>query len=132
MRYLCTTRIIATNFQSIHNPPLPSHTLIPSSAPPPNTHSHTPRIAYAAMDEFEAYLFQAEGAAYQSMFIEHSSAKGTPESMLKTARADVTSMRKFMSVLAKQLNVEELKVDSLPMVVAGGGGVEVRGRSRGT
>jgi len=41
-------------------------------------------------------------------------------------------MRKFMSVLAKQLNVEELKVDSLPMVVAGGGGVEVRGRSRGT
>ncbi|KAL3897975.1 MAG: hypothetical protein SGARI_006787, partial [Bacillariaceae sp.] len=42
-----------------------------------------------AMDEFNAYYYQAEGAAYQSMFVEHSSAKGTPESFLKTAKADI-------------------------------------------
>ena len=49
-----------------------------------------------AMNEFEAYLFQAEGAAYQSLFVEHSSAKGTPESLLKTAKGDVMNMRKYM------------------------------------
>eukprot|EP00533_Pseudo-nitzschia_delicatissima_P012758 CAMPEP_0197274874 /NCGR_PEP_ID=MMETSP1432-20130617/13210_1 /TAXON_ID=44447 /ORGANISM="Pseudo-nitzschia delicatissima, Strain UNC1205" /LENGTH=170 /DNA_ID=CAMNT_0042740715 /DNA_START=160 /DNA_END=669 /DNA_ORIENTATION=- len=32
------------------------------------------------MEEFNAYYFQAEGAAYQSMFVEHSSARSTPES----------------------------------------------------
>ena len=39
------------------------------------------------------------------MFVEHSSAKGTPESLLKTAKGDVVNMRKFMSILAKQVNV---------------------------
>ena len=29
------------------------------------------------LNEFDAYLYQAEGAAYQSMFVEHSSAKGS-------------------------------------------------------
>jgi hypothetical protein len=58
-----------------------------------------------AMDEFEAYLNQAEGAAYQSLFIEHSSAKGTPEQFLATAKQDVTQMLKYMDVLAVQLGV---------------------------
>lgn len=84
-----------------------------------------------AMDEFEIYLFQAEGAAYQSMFVEHSSAKGTPESVLKTARGDVVNMRKFMSLLATQLNVVEPTVandDTFATEVR----QEIRGRSRGT
>mmetsp|Transcript_21111 Transcript_21111/g.38186 ORF Transcript_21111/g.38186 Transcript_21111/m.38186 type:complete len:248 (+) Transcript_21111:138-881(+) len=85
-----------------------------------------------AMDEFEVYLFQAEGAAYQSMFIEHSSAKGTPESMLKTAKSDITNMRKFMSDLAKQLNIDELKIDNATIVSGDANSIEVRGRSRGT
>lgn len=59
-----------------------------------------------ALNEFEAYLFQAEGAAYQSMFAEHSSAKSTPESLLKTAKGDVINMRKFMGKLAAQLGLE--------------------------
>lgn len=59
-----------------------------------------------ALNEFEAYLFQAEGAAYQSMFVEHSSAKSTPESLLRTARGDIVNMRKFMGDLALQLNLE--------------------------
>lgn len=58
-----------------------------------------------ASNEFEAYLFQAEGAAYQSLFTEHSSAKSTPESLLATAKTDVVSMRKFMGDLARQLNL---------------------------
>ena len=58
-----------------------------------------------ASNEFEAYLFQAEGAAYQSLFVEHSSAKGTPETLLATAKKDVLSMRKLMSDLATQLNM---------------------------
>ena len=45
-----------------------------------------------AMDEFNVYYYQAEGAAYQSMFIEHSSAKGTPESFLKIAKNDIVQM----------------------------------------
>lgn len=57
-------------------------------------------------NEFEAYLYQAEGAAYQSLFVEHSSAKGTPESLLKTARGDIVSMRKYMGDLALQLNLD--------------------------
>ena len=56
-------------------------------------------------NEFEAYLYQAEGAAYQSLFVEHSSAKGTPETFLATAKKDVLSMRKFMGDLALQLNL---------------------------
>lgn len=56
-------------------------------------------------NEFEAYLYQAEGAAYQSLFIEHSSAKGTPETFLATAKKDVVSMRKFMGDLALQLSL---------------------------
>jgi hypothetical protein len=57
------------------------------------------------MNEFEAYLFQAEGAAYQSLFVEHSSAKGTPESLLKTAKGDIINLRKFMGDLAAQLHL---------------------------
>ena len=56
-------------------------------------------------NEFEAYLYQAEGAAYQSLFVEHSSAKGTPASFLATAKKDVVSMQRYMDDLAKQLNL---------------------------
>jgi len=56
-------------------------------------------------NEFEAYLYQAEGAAYQSLFVEHSSAKGTPASFLATAKKDVQSMQRYMDDLAKQLNL---------------------------
>ena len=59
-----------------------------------------------AMDSFEAYKNQAEGAAYQSMFVEHSSAKGTPESLLKTAKGDIVNLRKYMGVLAAQLHLD--------------------------
>jgi len=59
-----------------------------------------------ALNEFEAYLFQAEGAAYQSLFVEHSSAKSTPESLLRTAKGDVVMVRKFMGVMAVQLGME--------------------------
>jgi hypothetical protein len=63
-------------------------------------------VAYTeAMDDFEVYLNQAEGAAYQSLFIEHSSAKGTPEQFLATAKQDVTQMVKYMDMLAIQLGV---------------------------
>jgi hypothetical protein len=58
-----------------------------------------------AMNEFNAYLYQAEGAAYQSLFVEHSSAKGTPESFLSTAKQDVKNMQKYMNELAVQLNL---------------------------
>lgn len=57
------------------------------------------------MDEFNAYYYQAEGAAYQSMFIAHSSAKGTPESILKTAKNDIVQMEKYMDQLAVQLKL---------------------------
>eukprot|EP00536_Pseudo-nitzschia_multiseries_P012183 jgi/Psemu1/207876/e_gw1.450.28.1 len=57
------------------------------------------------MEEFNAYYFQAEGAAYQSMFVEHSSAKGTPETFLKTAKNDILQMEKYMNQLAVQLNL---------------------------
>lgn len=56
-------------------------------------------------NEFEAYLYQAEGAAYQSLFVEHSSAKGTPESFLATAKKDVQSMQRYMDELAVQLKL---------------------------
>ena len=56
-------------------------------------------------NEFEAYLYQAEGAAYQSLFVEHSSAKGTPESFLATAKKDVQSMKRYMDELAAQLKL---------------------------
>jgi hypothetical protein len=58
-----------------------------------------------AMEEFNAYLYQAEGAAYQSLFVEHSSAKGTPESLLATAKQDVIQMEKYMDLLAVQLHL---------------------------
>lgn len=57
------------------------------------------------MEEFNVYYFQAEGAAYQSMFIEHSSAKGTPDSILKTAKTDIMQMEKYMDQLALQLKL---------------------------
>eukprot|EP00980_Cylindrotheca_fusiformis_P018884 scaffold6312_cov85-Cylindrotheca_fusiformis.AAC.4 len=57
------------------------------------------------MDEFNAYLYQAEGAAYQSIFAEHSSAKATPESCLATAKQDVIMMAKYMDELQSQLNL---------------------------
>jgi septation ring formation regulator EzrA len=56
--------------------------------------------------DFEAYLFQAEGAAYQSLFVEFSSAKGSPESFLATAKKDIIVMRKYMGDLAKQLKLD--------------------------
>ena len=59
-----------------------------------------------AMDSFEAYKNKAEGAAYQSMFVEHSSAKGTPESFLKTAKGDIVNLRKYMGDLAAQLHLD--------------------------
>lgn len=59
-----------------------------------------------AMDSFEAYKNQAEGAAYQSMFVEHSSAKGTPASLLKTAKGDIVNLRKYMGDIAAQLHLE--------------------------
>lgn len=58
-----------------------------------------------AMEEFNAYYYLAEGAAYQSLFIEHSSAKGTPESFLATARQDVLQMKKYMDILSAHLNL---------------------------
>ena len=58
-----------------------------------------------AMDDFEAYLNQAEGASYQSLFIEHSSAKGTPAQFLAMAKQDVMQMLKYMDLLALQLGV---------------------------
>ena len=56
-------------------------------------------------NEFEAFLFQADGAAYQSLFVEHSSAKGTPASFLATAKKDIFSMQAYMDDLARQLNL---------------------------
>ena len=56
-------------------------------------------------NEFEAYLYQADGAAYQSLFVEHSSAKGTPASFLATAKKDAISMQRYMDDLARQLNL---------------------------
>jgi hypothetical protein len=58
-----------------------------------------------AMDEFNAYYYQAEGAAYQSLFVEFSSAKGTPEMFLKTAKQDLVQMEKYMDQLAAQLKL---------------------------
>jgi hypothetical protein len=55
-------------------------------------------------DEFNAYLYQAEGAAYLSIFAEHSSAKATPESCLAMAKQDVIMMAKYMDQLQAQLN----------------------------
>ena len=57
------------------------------------------------LNEFEAYLYQAEGAAYQSLFVEHSSAKGTPATFLATAKKDIQKMQSFMDDLAKQLQI---------------------------
>ncbi|CAB9525282.1 expressed unknown protein [Seminavis robusta] len=57
------------------------------------------------MEEFNAYFYQAEGAAYQSMFAEHSSSRSTPESLLATAKKDIQSMVKYMDQLAVQLNL---------------------------
>ena len=57
------------------------------------------------MDEFNAYYYQAEGAAYQSLFAEHSSAKSTPKSLLETAQKDIVQMVRYMDQLAAQLNL---------------------------
>ena len=57
------------------------------------------------MEDFNAYYYQAEGAAYQSLFAEHSSAKATPESLLATAKQDLVQMVKYMDQLAAQLNL---------------------------
>jgi hypothetical protein len=57
------------------------------------------------MDEFNAYYYQADGAAYQSMFVEHSSARSTKESCLKTAKGDLLQMNKLMDQLAVQLRL---------------------------
>lgn len=56
-------------------------------------------------NEFEAYLFQAEGAAYQSLFVEFSSAKGSPEQYLARAKEDIIMMRKYMGDLERLLNL---------------------------
>jgi hypothetical protein len=58
-----------------------------------------------AMEEFNAYYYQAEGAAYQSLFVEYSSAKGSPEMYLATAKQDILQMQKCMDRLAQQLNL---------------------------
>jgi hypothetical protein len=60
-----------------------------------------------ALNEFGAYLGQADGAAYQSLFAEFSSAKIAPGSLLKTARGDIVNMRKYMAELAIQLQLDE-------------------------
>jgi hypothetical protein len=57
------------------------------------------------MDEFNAYYYQAEGAAYQSMFAEFSSAKISPEALLATAKKDIETMVKYMDQLAVQLSL---------------------------
>lgn len=58
-----------------------------------------------AMEEFNAYYYQAEGAAYQSLFVEYSSAKGSPEMYLATAKQDIIQMQKCMDRLAQHLNL---------------------------
>ena len=57
------------------------------------------------MEDFNAYYYQADGAAYQSMFVEHSSAKSTKESCLITAKGDLLQMDKLLNQLAVQLNL---------------------------
>ena len=56
-------------------------------------------------NEFEAYMMQADGAAYQSLFVEHSSAKGTPLEFLETAKKDILRMQFYFDDLARQLNL---------------------------
>lgn len=58
------------------------------------------------MDEFNAYLYQAEGAAYQAIFAEHSSAKSSPEDCLKTAEKDIQMMDSFFDKLEAQLRLD--------------------------
>lgn len=60
-----------------------------------------------ALNEFGAYLGQADGAAYQSLFAEFSSAKIVPGSLLKTAKGDIVNMRKYMTELAILLKLDE-------------------------
>jgi hypothetical protein len=57
------------------------------------------------MEDFNAYYYQADGAAYQSMFVEHSSARSTKESCLITAKGDLLQMDKLLNQLAVQLNL---------------------------
>jgi hypothetical protein len=57
------------------------------------------------MDDFNAYFYQAEGAAYQSMFAQFSSASITPEALLATAKKDIETMMKYMDQLALQLKL---------------------------
>jgi len=58
-----------------------------------------------AFEEFQAYLNQAEGAAYQSLFAAHSSAKSTPESLVILAKGDILKMRENMIKMAGQLGI---------------------------
>ena len=58
-----------------------------------------------AMEDFNAYYYQAEGAAYQSLFAGGSSSKSTPESLLATAKLDILQMAKYMDQLASQLSL---------------------------
>ena len=58
------------------------------------------------MDDFNAYYYQAEGAAYQSMFAEYSSAKISPATLLATAKQDIEVMVKYMDQLAVQLDLK--------------------------
>jgi len=58
-----------------------------------------------AMDEFNAYYYQAEGAAYQSMFPAYSSSKSTPEELLAMSKKDLITMSKYMDQLAAQLKL---------------------------
>lgn len=57
------------------------------------------------MEEFNAYYYQADGAAYQSLFVEYSSAKGSSEMYLATAKQDLVQLQKCMDRLAEQLNL---------------------------
>jgi hypothetical protein len=57
------------------------------------------------MQEFNAYLYQAEGAAYQAMFADGSSSRSTSTELLATAQKDLVQMCKYMGQLASLLNL---------------------------
>jgi hypothetical protein len=57
------------------------------------------------MQEFNAYLYQAEGAAYQAMFADGSSSRSTSTELLATAKNDLVQMCKYMDQLASLLNL---------------------------
>jgi len=57
------------------------------------------------MNEFNAYLNAADTACYSSNFVEHSSAKGTPEGYLRDAKGDAKNMLVYLDRMAKELNL---------------------------